>query len=352
MAAERSFTVRDLAARLGISRSAVSMALRNHPRISAATRERVQAEASRLGYRPNPMVTALMTQVRASRVKRSGEVIAFLTAYDNAEEWRKRSPFVGTFEGARRQAEAMGFCLDPYWLGARGADSRRVARVLRARAVRGAIIAPVPLDLDPLSLDWERQLFVAVGYSFEQQVLHRANHNQFNIMLACYRRLRSSGHERIGLAVPRESDERVHHFWQAGFHIGQQTLGGAALPPLWLSDWHDRPELKREFLKWHRAHRPDAVIGILPDNPLRWMREAGIPVPRRTSYASLDLDHAQLGEVAGVRQNVEAVGAAAVDILVSGLHRNEHGLPEHPKLVLMDSDWSDGATVCPRARRQ
>ncbi len=340
-----TLSIRDLAARLGISRSAVSMALRNHPRVSAATRQRVQTEAARLGYRPNAMVTALMAQIRTRRVKRSGETIAFLTAYQTKDEWRKRTPFVGTFEGASAQAERLGYRLEHYWLGHLGCDSRRIARILRARAVRGAIIAPVPLDLEVLQLDWDRQFTVAIGYSFGQQTLHRVNHNQFNIILACYENLRRLGHRRIGLAIPRESDDRVHHFWMAGYYTSQQIHGGDPLPVLWHDDWHDCPAEKKRFMKWYRANKPDAVLGILPDNPLLWMREEGVRVPARTSYASLDLDATKTGEVAGALQNVAAVGAAAVDLVVAGLNRNEHGIPQNPQLLLMDAAWSEGATA-------
>jgi len=43
-------TIKDLAAAVGISPSAVSMALADHPRISAATREQVRSAATTLGY--------------------------------------------------------------------------------------------------------------------------------------------------------------------------------------------------------------------------------------------------------------------------------------------------------------
>lgn len=338
-------SIRDLAARLGISRSAVSMALRNHPRVSETTRHRVQAEAQRLGYRPNALVTALMAQIRTRRVKRSGETIAFLTAYETRDEWRKRMPFAGTFEGARDQAERLGYRLEHYWLGNLGGNSRHTARILRARAVRGAIIAPVPLDLQPLELDWQSQFTVAIGYSFAQHSLHRVNHNQFNIILSCYQNLRNLGYQRIGLAIPKESDARVHHFWMAGFYTSQQIHGGEPLPVLWFEDWHDLPSERKRFLKWHRIQKPDAILGILPDNPLRWMREEGVRVPRRTAYASLDLDAALVGEVAGALQNVHASGAAAVDLVVAGLNRNEHGIPQNPQLLLMDATWSNGRSA-------
>jgi LacI family transcriptional regulator len=47
-------TLQDIAEATGLSRSAVSLALRGHSRISAGTRQRVLVEmAEKLGYRPN-----------------------------------------------------------------------------------------------------------------------------------------------------------------------------------------------------------------------------------------------------------------------------------------------------------
>lgn len=45
-----SITAKELAATLGLSAAAVSMALNNKPGVSTATRKRVLAEALRLGY--------------------------------------------------------------------------------------------------------------------------------------------------------------------------------------------------------------------------------------------------------------------------------------------------------------
>lgn len=44
----------------GVSVSAVSLALRNQPRVSEAERERIQAIVPRLGYRRDPEVARLM----------------------------------------------------------------------------------------------------------------------------------------------------------------------------------------------------------------------------------------------------------------------------------------------------
>ena len=52
-------TIRDVAARAGVSKSLVSLVLQDDPRVSAARREAVQAAMSELGYRPSRRARAL-----------------------------------------------------------------------------------------------------------------------------------------------------------------------------------------------------------------------------------------------------------------------------------------------------
>ncbi len=55
-------------------------------------------------------------------------------------------------------------------------------------------------------------------------------------------------------------------------------------------------------------------------------------------FAHLDLTAAAPG-CAGIDQNGERVGAAAVDLVVEQLHANEFGLPQNPKTVLIEGRW-------------
>ena len=63
-------SMQQVAVHAGVSRSAVSLALQHHPSIPASTRERIRAAAQELGYRPNPLVTALMRVVSVKFCKK------------------------------------------------------------------------------------------------------------------------------------------------------------------------------------------------------------------------------------------------------------------------------------------
>ena len=62
--------MQQIADAVGFSKSAVSLALRNDPRLPVATRQRIQSIAEKMGYRRNPVVDSLMTQLRAGRQPR------------------------------------------------------------------------------------------------------------------------------------------------------------------------------------------------------------------------------------------------------------------------------------------
>ena len=52
-------TLRDLAKKLGVSHTTVSLALREHHSITPARRQEVKRLAEKLGYRPDPFLSAL-----------------------------------------------------------------------------------------------------------------------------------------------------------------------------------------------------------------------------------------------------------------------------------------------------
>ncbi|RRJ97068.1 LacI family transcriptional regulator [Opitutaceae bacterium TAV4] len=347
-------TVRELAAELGLHHATVARALGNQPNVTAATRERVLAAAkARGGYRANALVNALMAQVRRHhRLKPTGEVVAFLTGFESEGRWRELPSHVAQFEGAKLRASKLGFSLQPMWMGERGAQARQLGRVLAARGVRGALLAPPPSGENENEAQkwagewegyWEKHVFVAIGYGWRWMRLHRAVHDSVGLASECCARLHGAACRRVGLAIPEQYGARGRHLLVNGYLGACWFHELAAVPPLLLTGTNDAGD-EAAFVRWFDRHRLDAVIGMWPDKPLRWLRKQGLQVPRKACYATLDLGDRR-GQLAGMEQDNHTIGAAAMDLLASQLFLNEMGSPQTPTVTLVDGTWRDGPTV-------
>lgn len=71
---------RDIAAKAGVSAQTVSYVVRNIPRVAQETKARVLAEMQRMGYRPQPAMSALMRQYRLHPSKRDVMKMAFINS--------------------------------------------------------------------------------------------------------------------------------------------------------------------------------------------------------------------------------------------------------------------------------
>ena len=79
-------SLKDIANETGLSISTVSEALRNSPKVRPGTRKLVEEAAARLHYRPNPLVTALMSQVREAKQPTDSLVLALIDASNRKEQ--------------------------------------------------------------------------------------------------------------------------------------------------------------------------------------------------------------------------------------------------------------------------
>jgi hypothetical protein len=73
------------------------------------------------------------------------------------------------------------------------------------------------------------------------------------------------------------------------------------------------------------------------------MRDAGYKIPSDCGFAVLDWSDSF--DCAGYDQMHDAVGAAAVDLIVVQLMRNSRGIPEAPRVLLLEGCWRDGLTL-------
>jgi LacI family transcriptional regulator len=341
---DRAVTMQKIADEAGVSRMAVSLALRNSPKISVETRERIQEIARRLDYRPNPLVSALMTQLRDVRRVPRPTTVAFVTAYPTADGWRRPGPFVDFFDGAKARAEALGYTLEEWWARKPGLSEERFSEILFNRNIHGLLIAPLPAGGSTLHLNWPRFAVATIAFSLASPVIHRASNDQYHSILMAIEHLRARGYRRIGLAITDEQDIRVQRKWSAGYLVDQQSLKPAdRVPHLLVSG-----NFERSFAEWYREHQPDAVLTQEERCP-EYLRGLGVRVPEDVGVAHLALTEADSG-FAGVNQNGRIVGASAIDLVDAQLRRNERGLPVSPKTLLVQGRWIEGPTVRPPPR--
>lgn len=314
------------------------MALRHHPRIPVATRERIEAIAQRMGWRPNPLLAEAMSAIRAGQPASDRVTLAWITQFPEREGWREVHFFSRVFDGSAARAARAGYKLEHFWLGDARGSVARLGDILYHRGIAGLILAPLPQPA-PIELTWPRFAAATVGFSVTSPRLHRVTDNHTASVRVALMRLRAAGCQRIGFAISGNFDRRVHGLWTAGFLWQANEFGD--LPPELL---HRPAELDEiTFIRWVRETRPDAVVSV-DRRVFGWLTRAGLRAPRDLAYVNLDIA-APDGTVAGVYQDPEGIGACCVDMVAGQLLRHERGIPDRPRTTIIDGRWCDGATA-------
>lgn len=338
----------ELAKAAGVSKMTVSLALRDNAKISAPTRERIQALADKMGYRPNPLVQTLMANLRSTRPTRYHSTIAWITAFPNRDGWSEHWVHKHYHQGAVSRAAALGYKIETFWALAPRMNGAALTRMLRARGIRGLIIPPVASPGARLDIAWEHFSCATIGYSFTEPRLHRAAANLREGMNRALAECERRGFKRVGFALPANTDARVNHSWLAGYLAWQQFIPRKNRLPVLLAP--DR--LEEHLPKWLGSHRPDVIIS--PNFEfLTWLPDLGKRVPEDISLITLSYPEDQdpsVARISGINQNNFTIGEAVVDLVVSQLQHNDTGLPTHPRVMLIDGFWNEGATLLASAK--
>ncbi|EIQ00672.1 transcriptional regulator [Opitutaceae bacterium TAV1] len=327
---DRRVTLKDIACRAGVDPSAVSMALRNHPRISVATRARLQALAREMGYKQDALLSALSRHRSAPGSK---SVIAWLDNHDTGGELSHYSFYHEVLAGAHARAEELGFVLEKFLLNAPGMTTARLHTILRTRQIRGVLVAPQPQGKPAIEMHWEEFTPVTVGHGLQHPRLHSVSPNQYRQMRMMLAAIRALGYRRIGLYIDTMFDMRCDNHWQAGFRMEYHRLPVCDRVPV-LS--YDGPGKRNpaELAAWIRKHRPEVII-IGGNTEAELSVPPGIEVVYHTVFSSEP-------ERAGINENGFLVGATTVEVLVGMLARSESGIPLHPQRVLIEGFWQPG----------
>jgi LacI family transcriptional regulator len=335
-------TIRSLARRLRLSVATVSEALRDRPRVHAATRARVRRAAEQAGYHVNPLLGAALSAVRRGRHQQYRGTLALIDSDDeNRAHYLLFHREVAL--GAEARAQELGFRTEFFWLGDRppALPIKRMPGVLRARGIPGAILLPFHTTLDLGAFDFSHLAAVQMDHSLTQPQLHTILPDHYVSMMHALERLRQRGYRRIGLCLEERKDARIKNKWSAAYQAFSR-LHAMDVPPL------IEPQIARPtFLGWYRRHRPDVIVGHV-QAMVDWLGAMDVRVPADTGF--LNLNHTErTAPCAGLDLSPRRLGAVAVESVVAMLHREERGVPRHPQTITLEAAWVDGPTLRPDA---
>lgn len=339
-------TMAQIAEKAGVDQSTVSLALRNSPRISATTRQRVQQAAHEMGYRPNPFVSALMRTRRKRSPQQGMPVVAWVSTWSKADTWMNVPIFKAFFDGAEERLKEHGFRLEHFWFDRTSLSPARFSSILWTRGITGVMIAPVPNDHPDVTMEWEKFSAVTIGRSLRSPQLDRVDSAHYDAISMAIHRCHSLGYKRIGLAIENIHLARFERRWLASYLVNSST--DESVPPLEaFCETINSPSGFKAFQSWFRRNRPDVIITLSKEDGDHF-REAlarmKLEVPRDIGIVILSC-HSLSDSFSGVYQFPQLMGAQAAEILIRKILLNEYGLSEHPLTFSLNGSWNAGTTV-------
>lgn len=340
-------SLRDIARKLDVSHVTVSLALRDHPRISEECRRRVQRLARKLGYRPDPMLVSLIAYRKGKRTAAISATLGWLNRWPVAGDLRRLHEFDAYWNGARIAAEQAGYRLEEFSVGP-NLSAARLQQILVTRAVRGLLIPPHPPGISwvDFPFDWSQFALVRFGFSVSELKVHMVGNDQMRSAELAVRRIADAGYRRIGYVTAETPDRATDGNFRVGFIRGTEAVGGAVkLEPLVLprplagADERTLAVLKR----WLARAEPDAIFTSEPALYAA-LESLGRRVPDDIALAASSVrDGGRID--AGLDQNPLEIGRVAVNTLVELINRYERGFPDYCRRILVEGKWTDGASL-------
>ena len=278
-----------------------------------------------------------MARIRGNRSISEQGTIAFLLPFSSREYWSTGAHRL--YEGATKRAAALGYRVEVFGFADPGMTIKCLERILSTRAIYGILLSPV-YDGDPKpDLTWNNYALAQMSGHSTSPELHRAATHPFEAVRVCLEKLTDLGYRRIGLHVEKKVDVNLHGEWSAALILSQQNSPPKQrVPPLL-----QQPLDEGQFAAWIKEYKPDVVLS-LHIQAKQWIENLGMKIPNDIGFAHLDWEPA-FGDCAGLFQDVHAVAAIAVDLVLEQVYQNERGIPKQAKTLLIKGTWIAGSTV-------
>jgi LacI family transcriptional regulator len=333
-------TLQDIAKLAGVGKATVSLALRNDPKISAPTRERVRLAAEQLHYRPDPALARIAAHRWRTREHPSDTTVAFITM---DHPWTKAEPLAALRHGATEQGERLGYHVEHFRMECFPGPVA-LARVLFHRGIRGVLVGLILREDFARLFPWASFISVGCSLGYYQPPINVVVSDFHHAMERAWREAVQAGYRRIGVALLEEF-AAVDLFDKVSAALFCQSRLNPELEaiPVQYFPLNDRSV----FQEWLRKHEPEVVIGF-NDTVHWWLTEAGRKVPAQTAFISLDTDAREKSNgtmLSGMEPDYAFIGRTSLGQLDILLRTNQQGVPERPLTVHVPHVWIPGGTL-------
>lgn len=341
-----AITIDAIAKASGFSKATISRVLHNYPKVAPGTRKVVMNLINSSGYRPNPLVSAHMTNVRhRSQKSRIGQTLALLNTLPTGVQ-KQDSPMQNLImKGIHNQAEALGFKIEEFIAREWTNNSRRLATILDSRGIRGVIIGPMHHGQITFDSNWDIFSMVSIGHALKGLNFHRVCSNNFRNLYRAMGMLHDKGYRKIGLAMNQSFEFSSCQIWLGGY-LGFQInrFHSLLIPPLMIDPTlaEDSPERIRQIVDYIERHELDAIIGT--KSLMKALELGNVNIPSDCAFFDISVTK-DTATTAGMDERSFDCGARSIDLLSELLYLNKTGVPETAKTVLIEGRWVEGWTA-------
>ncbi|MCC5807197.1 MAG: LacI family DNA-binding transcriptional regulator [Opitutales bacterium] len=327
----------DIARKTGYSVMTVSYALRNHPKIRESTRALIHAAAEELGYVPDPDLVKLMSRIRMSQKIETRSFVAVLDLFEDRKAFTADPYTNAMISACEERLGKLGYQLSRFRIFEPRLSPRRISSILVSRGIEGVILPPFPTELKNFEMDWNAVALICTEERFHEPELNKVIPHHYSNMIRVLTHVWEMGYRRPGLASCKNSLGRDNFAWFGAYYsFLADRMGSSWLPPLPVAND------PAEMVRWYNEFKPDVII-VTEDWLIEaFQKESGLRIPEDVGAVSASAD---FGSLSGIVQGAEVIGSAAADILTAHIIRNERGVPENPKTMMIEGTWIDRGTA-------
>jgi LacI family transcriptional regulator len=338
-----ALTIRDIARMAGVSRSTVSLAINDSPKVSEDTKRRIMEICEAVDYQPNAMARGLVAKISKVACLVIPEISQVFSDYYFSE----------TVNGVLEAVTARGYHLLIETAGRRFREEKIALRLYRAKRM-DAVLFVGALTTDSYIIELAEKGCPVVLINSTLPKIPTVLADNVSGAIAAAGHLAGLGHKRVGfikgLDVVTTGLDRAE-----GFHRARERFRLDDDPDL-IAYGNFSEDSGYEAMKKLLAlsPRPTAVFttnDMMAIGALRAIREAGLRVPQDIALAGGDdivLARYISPRLTTIRQNMNLIGRLATDMILDSVEQRagarssrpdanaEDALPPTPELLAVE----------------